>query len=227
MKRTFSKKDSLRTCLALFTTMFLLVMSSGYGFSETDTGHPIVISETLYDIDHDGVKEIIQIVMEKGKRYLDKEPWCGKGEKWEGHFTIRTIKRSHAVTRQSLNGLLLPDGEGEEIFFWTPHFSLVLKDYNGDGRIDFNLGQYGNCNGNLYQLFSINPNGTIERLPVVDSRGFFVSAAKRRNSTDAIRMVSGGIEFTYYDNTLGKNVTPRYTWNGQAFERATGQGSAK
>jgi hypothetical protein len=224
MTKTFSKKDTFRTRLTLFASMILLVLSSGYGVSETGEGHPIVISESFYDIDHDGEKETIQIVMEKGRHYLDKESWCGKGEKWEGRFTIRTIKGLHVITRQSLNELLLPNSPEEEIFFWKPRFGLVLRDYNGDGRIDFNLGQYGSCNGNFYQLFSINPNGTTERLPVADSGGLFVSDAKRRNSTEAIRSVNGGIECTYYDNRLGKNVRRRYTWNGQAFERATGQG---
>ncbi len=189
--------------------------------SETRTGHPVVVSESRCDIDGDGSKEIIQIVLEKGRRYRDREPWCGNGEKWEGLFTIRVIKGASVISRESLNRLLFA-AEGEEMFFWTPGFTLVFRDYNGDGRIDFNLGQYGSCNGNLYRLFSIAPDGAVERLPVEDGEGFFVSGQGRRNSTEAIRAADGAVEFSYYDNSLGKTVKARYQWNGRSFER-TGQ----
>jgi hypothetical protein len=227
LKRIIDQHCALFMVLNLYIIASPLFLMSGYGFSQTGNGHPVVISESAYDVDHDGVKEIIQIVLEQGRRYRDVEPWCGKGEKWEGQFTIRLIKGSRAVTRQSLNELLMPDGEAEDIFLWTPRFSLVFNDYNGDGKIDFNLGQYGNCNGNSYQLFTIDANGTVTKLPIAERRGFFVSEKNRSNSTNAIRIVNGGLEFTYYDNTAGKNVSPRYIWNGHEFEQAVGQKQVK
>jgi len=40
--------------------------------------------------------------------------------------------------------------KGEQLSFWAPRFTLVFRDYNGDGEIDFNLGQYGICEGMIF-----------------------------------------------------------------------------
>ena len=62
-----------------------------------------VISMTLHDVNGDGKKERIEIILKKGKRYRDTEPWCGSGDKWEGSFLIRVVagnrfcRRSHST----------------------------------------------------------------------------------------------------------------------------------
>ena len=211
----------------LFPVLIILLIFLGPAFSEMKTGHPIIVSESRVDIDGDGLKEIIQIVLEKGRRYRDKEPWCGNGEKWEGLFTIRLVKNKRVLTRQSLNALMIPEAPEEELFFWLPRFTLVFEDYNDDGRVDFNLGQYSSCNGNLYRLFTIALDGTIERLPVAEGEGFFISKQGRRNSTRDLKVKDRMTSFSYYDNTLGKTVTARYTWNGRAFERLDEKGGGQ
>ena len=179
---------------------------------------PVVISESWLDIDNDGQKEKIEIILEDGERYEDIEEWCGNGEKWEGYFMIQVKKGDAVLSRQSLNKLMFPgEKDPEPLSFWTPEFSLVFKDYNMDGQNDFNLGQYGSCNGNYYRLFTISSDGAISSLPIKGVAGFFVSSPNRCNSTDLIRIEKGFLVFTYYDNALGKNVTAIYRWDKRQF----------
>ncbi|MBA4393532.1 MAG: hypothetical protein C0407_08270 [Desulfobacca sp.] len=178
----------------------------------------VVISRSWFDIDHDGVKETVEIVMAKGERVNDQEPWCGNGEKWEGYFTVRIKKNGQILSGQSLNGLMFPSQrEADPISFWTPEFVLVFADYNGDGQVDFNLGQYGSCNGNIYRLFTIDRNGRVSPLPIAGEEGIFISSDKRANSTDLIQAEKGIISIRYYDNSLGKTRTGRHRWDGRRF----------
>ncbi|MCX5811881.1 MAG: hypothetical protein NT178_04970 [Proteobacteria bacterium] len=186
--------------------------------SDVLTSRPVVISESWFDIDNDGQKEKIEIILERGERYDDREEWCGNGEKWEGYFTIQVRKGNVVLSKQSLNDLALSDEKDPEpLSFWTPEFSLVFKDYNMDGQIDFNLGQYGSCNGNYFRLFTVNPDGIVSPLRIKGAGGFFVSPPNRHNSTDLISIEKGFLVFTYYDNTSGKNVTVRYRWDKKQF----------
>lgn len=182
---------------------------------------PIVISKSQYDIDGDGdgKTEEIEIVLENGRRYNDKELWCGSGEKWEGYFLIRVKKDGFVLSVQSLNSLMSSsENSPDPLFFRTPEFSLIFKDYNNDGQIDFNLGQYAGCNGNYYKLFTFKPDGTIVRLPVKDQEyGFSVSnPADNPNSTDSIYTDGNLVRFSYYSQSQG-SISATYTWNGKYF----------
>jgi hypothetical protein len=151
------------------------------GSPPKESPHEEVISETACDINGDGVPERIQIVLTSGKRFVDAELWCGEGEKWEGEFVIRVRTPKGSVLRDTpLNQLFYPPPRGPmPMSFWTPKFKLVMHDYNHDGRMDFNLGQYGCCVGNEYKIFTISRNGTVSILPIkADSDGndtWFVS----------------------------------------------------
>jgi bla regulator protein BlaR1 len=184
----------------------------------TTTEQSVIISESWYDINHDGQKEKVEILLEKGDRRADAEEWCGNGEKWEGYFTIQVKKGDTVLSRQSLNDLMFPfEKEHEPLSFWTPEFSLVFNDYNMDGQVDFNIGQYGSCNGNYYKLFTAKPDGTIFPLPIKYAEGIFVSPSKKLNSTGLIRIEKGLLTFKYYDNTVGKYLTARYKWDKKEF----------
>ena len=178
------------------------------------TSHNEVISRTEYDIDHDGVDETIEVVLVEGCRYHDAILWAGMGEKWEGSFHIRVRRGRTLLHRQSLNELMFTSPQGSHsLFFWTPEFPLVLEDYNDDGQIDFNLGQYGASNWNDYQLFTIKPNGKIARLP----GGKHLVSAGHANSTDKILLADGQVGFSYYSQESGNYLTAWYLWDGEQF----------
>ncbi len=214
--------------LAHLLLSFVLILLAPCG--EALARQDVVVSESRRDIDGDGTKERIQIVMDRGERKRDTEPWCGNGEKWEGEFRIRIWKGKTLLSNQSLNELMSPEaGPAESLFFWAPRFALVFADYNGDGRSDFNLGQYRSCNGNHYQLFTIRADGWISRLPVKNGYGFFVSPPNKVNSTRLIRVTGSLVRFPFYDNTAGTQRTGRYRWDGSEFvpaEEQNGKGSS-
>lgn len=178
---------------------------------------PMVIASAQADLDGDGQAEALEVVMLQGRRFQDAEPWCGAGDKWEGSFALRVRRGERLLDQRAWGELFYPGGKSEETaFFWAP-LALVLKDYNGDGRLDFNLGAYGSCNANLYRLFSLTPQGRLAELPVQGGRAMAVSGAGRQNSTPLIRMAEGVLSHTYYDNTRGREITARYRWQGGRF----------
>lgn len=177
-----------------------------------------VIAAVSADFDRDGQTETLQVVMVSGRRWQDQETWCGQGDKWSGQFVLRLWRGGRLLDQQPFANLFWPpEQRGQETFFWAPRFELVLADYNQDGRLDFNLGQYGTCNGNIYRLFTVTPAGRLAALPVQDRWFLFVSPPSRDNSTQAIRAAGGVLSHTFYDNTQGRSITSRYHWDGARF----------
>jgi len=176
-----------------------------------------VVAGLAADFDGDGARETVELVMTAGSRVKDAEPWCGAGDKWQGRFELRVRRGRVVLDRRSFAALFWPpDGRGEEAFFWAP-LTIHAADYNGDGRLEFNLGQYGSCNGNLYRLFGLDPRGRLRELPVAGGGAIFVSGAGKANSTRVIRAQDGVIGAPAYDNTIGREVIHRWRWDGAVF----------
>jgi hypothetical protein len=108
----------------------------------------------------------------------------------------------------------------ESFFFWAP-LSLHLADYNCDGRPDFNLGAYANCNGNFYRLFTLGPGGRLAELPMQGRGALVVSGAGHQNSTPLIRVEDGLLVNTYYGQAKGEEVTVRRRWQNGRFVPVT------
>lgn len=170
-----------------------------------------VVSRSYIDIDGDGVKEAVEIYLKEGRRYDDWDDplfghWCGHGEKWEGKFRVRVLRGGK---------LLFDDASPLPVeFFYAPEFTLHFADYNADGQVDFNLGQYGTCNVFYYRLFTIRPDGRVEALPV---EGETLLSSDKRNSSDKIKADGkGNISATYIDDARGE-VTETYSWKASGF----------
>jgi hypothetical protein len=198
-----------------------------------------VISETACDINGDGIPERIQIVLTSGRRYVDETLWCGQGETWEGLFVMRVRNRNGSVLRETpLNRLFHPESkESMPMSFWTPKFSLVMHDYNHDGRIDFNLGQYGCCVGNEYKLFTISRNGAVSVLPFdpkdsgkeetwLVSPGFLGAAGRHHdNSTTAVKRSGRFTVFSYFNRGLERHgmIVEKWKWVHGRFVRVSSE----
>jgi hypothetical protein len=189
-----------------------------------------VISETACDIDRDGTPERIQIVLTSGRRYVDAEGWCGQGEKWDGQFVVRVLRGKRMLRETPLKRLFYPEEkEPMPMFFWTPKFKLVMHDYNHDGRMDFNLGQYGSCVGNDYKLFSISRRGTVSVLPLdrKDSQdgSWFVTPRAHENSTSAIKRRGKLTVFSYYNRGEERfgTVVEKWKWAHGRFVRVSSE----
>jgi len=167
-----------------------------------------VISSIDFDVVGDGKLETVEILLTGGRRYVDEMPWCGMGDKWEGEFAVRVRSGERILSLVSVNELM----GVESLFFHAPHFELVLQDYNHDGLIDFNLGQYSGCNGGIYYLFTILADGQITRL---GHKGYHVF--DHRNSTPTIQVADDHVGFTYYSQSSALYETEWYEWHGDDF----------
>lgn len=176
-----------------------------------------VIAQAQIDLDGDGQTETLEVLLLRGRRFQDAEPWCGAGDKWEGAFALRVRWGERLLDQRPWGELFFPSGQADEsAFFWAP-LRLVWADYNGDGRPDFNLGAYGSCNVNIYRLFTLTSQGRLAELPVAQGRALAVSGAGRQNSTPAIRGEGGVLTHAYYGNTQGREISVRYRWQGGRF----------
>jgi hypothetical protein len=194
---------------------------------------PEVISSSFYDIDHDGKKEKIEIIINEGVHIISDYPWCGDGERWEGRFTIKVTKGRRVLFKHNLNEMMPEYGidelngkfvpkkiDSETLSFWAPQFSLVFRDYNNDGQIDFNLGQYGGCAGNNFWLFTISKKGIISPLLVngkVDN--FYIQDPRHFNSTDdpILEPDRGLFRHSTFDRGEEIEYSIWYKWDRQEF----------
>jgi hypothetical protein len=175
----------------------------------------VIISQSQYDINNDGKLEIIEIILDDGIRYNDDELWAGNGEKWDGYFSMRVCADDKILFCCSLNKLYYPL-TNERMSFRTPEFPLVFQHYNGNGNIDFNLGQYSSSNGNSYKIFTIQPDGAIILLPCAEhDNSFFIS--DKSNSTETILIENGLVKVSAYHNNVGKSLIHSYKWDGKQF----------
>ncbi len=211
--------ENMKARIILTLLFFLIVTPLAYGNNGkskqltpgAEIRKPVIISTSYYDIDHDGKKERIEILINKGRKIIEKELWCGAGDRWEGDFIIRVRKGKKILFTLSLNKYM-----GEELSFYAPSFAIVFRDYNGDGDIDFNLGQYGICDGNEYWFFTIRQYGKIEPLPIEDGP-LFIQGPNDRNSTDNIIMENNLIKNTSYDRDSDVEHINWHKWSGTKF----------
>jgi len=216
-------KIEMKTVIACILFIFLIAEEA---FSNSDTQpnreieirKPEIISVSNYDINNDGRMEAIEIVLKKGEKINEDDQWCGGGERWEGDFIVQVRKEEKVLSQLSLNDYM-GETKHEKLSFWSPKFTLVFMDYNLDGDIDFNLGQYSICEGNDYWLFTIRNTGKIEPLAIEDVVDWlFIQDPRHINSTERIQIDSNGLlkHSTYERDTRTEYIT-WYKWNGKKF----------
>lgn len=162
---------------------------------------PTVIARLVRDFIGDKADEVLEVVMLEGREYEDRRAWCGRGPKYEGSFAVELHRGDGSIEH-------LPLGADFSFFrsgTWTPEVS----DYNGDGALDFNLGQYGTCNGWQYRLFTVTGSGEIQ--PLRFAGRDWVRASAWENSTDRIVPTASGFRSCWYNNAAGHLLT-EYRW---------------
>lgn len=146
----------------------------------------------------------------KGRYFEDWSPGPFMGRNWEGEFQIQLSKENGEV----VHAVDLNDYFQEDLVF-NSLFDIEFDDYNGDGNIDFTIGQYASSNGNIFKLFTLDPSGQIEQLPIEGHRELWISGTGRYSAKLAKN--KSGFSSTYYDNSIGKNVIQSFAWNGKQF----------
>lgn len=175
---------------------------------------PITLSNNdLFPIN--GQYQYLRLKMVKGKYYEDWTPGAHMGTIWEGNFIIELANESANV----INQYDLCEVYKEPLIF-NSSFEIQFDDYNGDGDIDFTLGQYASSNGRNYKLFTIRKDGRIEELPVKDSISLFISNTTGFYSTKLTKIDDITFRIEYYDNSKGKNIEDIFKWDGNQFVKA-------
>jgi len=178
--------------------LLLLWLSPAFGDCVRPDPTPWVVADGKVDVDGDGVADSIQIETRDGCRVQDEEPCAGCGDRIEGHF-VAVVRLSRSRRSVSTPIALHPKISGTMWFWNRPYPSgLSFGDYNGDGRADFNLGQFTNSVKWEYGLFTIHRDGRVHQF-ALDHPEIYVAPGDVP-STDGIEPIPGGIRFRDYGN---------------------------
>lgn len=154
--------------------------------------------------------EYLSVVQTSGKYFEDWFPGAYMGRTWRGGFQIQLSDEDGKVkSALDLNAYF-----NDEVVF-NSFFDIAFDDYNGDGNIDFTIGQYLSGNVNIYKLFTLDKTGRIEELHIKEHPELFVSDAGRYSAK--LTKTEMGFSSSYYDNRIGKTVKETFVWNGEEF----------
>jgi len=163
-----------------------------------------------------GKKATLQVVLIKGGEIVDEAPSSMCSKRIEGTFAVKVKFDKGKAVYTPLNNLMTFNKKNtEKLAFCAKPWKIVTADYNRDGQIDFNLGQYANSNGWAYWFFTISPSGHASLLPVPND---FIFLADDKNSTNKIKITDEGIKTVAYANACDKPEDcgwwqTTYRWN--------------
>jgi hypothetical protein len=155
-------------------------------------------------------QEYLSVVLTNGEYFEDWSPGPLMGRNWRGKFQIQLSNENGEVK----SAVDINDFFNDELVF-NSFFDIDFDDYNGDGNIDFTIGQYASSNGSIFKLFTLDKSGQIEELPIKGQREIFGSGTGRYSTKLAKN--KSVFSSTYYDNSIGKEVIQSFAWNGTEF----------
>lgn len=175
---------------------------------------PITLSRNdLFDLTNK--KEYLNVIQTDGEYFEDWTPGPFMGRTWRGNFQIQ-LSNEQGEVKSSVN--LNSFFDGDVVF--NSFFNLEFDDYNGDGNLDFTIGQYASSNGNVFKLFTLSNSGDIKELQVKDHNGIFISD-KMRYSTKLSKTSADGFSVEFYDNSIGNIVQKTFAWKETEFVSTT------
>mgnify|MGYP000477357001 CR=1 FL=1 len=174
---------------------------------------PMTLSNNdLYPVN--GQHQYLRLKMVNGKYYEDWAPGAYMGTIWEGYFILELSDESgNVISQNDLSKIY------KEPLIFNSSFQIQFDDYNGDGDIDFTIGQYASGNGRDYKLFTIRKDGKIEELPVKDHFSLFISNTTGFYSTKLTKIDNVTFKIEYYNNSKGKNLEDFFRWDENKFVR--------
>jgi hypothetical protein len=152
-----------------------------------------------------GKDVFVRLVMTEGK-YFDEE-YAGAGggiypENYQGSYEIQIFNSDGKLISKTNF-----ENEGQPANF-AGKFSLLFDDYNNDKNPDFSIGQWGSSSMNIYELYTIMPDGTVKRISseafAHSSHDFSVKFNKDKDS---------GFYTQFYNNAKGETVTNHFVWD--------------
>lgn len=135
------------------------------------------------------------------------------GRNWSGRFGLAVIDDQG----RTLNSFPLSEQFDDPLIF-NDFFQIQFEDYNGDGDLDFTIGQNGSSNGYFYKLFTLRKNNSIEELEIKPESDLFISSPKGY-SIKLDKVDDHSFKRSYYDNVAGKQMEDIFQWDGSAFQK--------
>lgn len=159
-----------------------------------------------------GTHEYLSLCLIKGNYSEDWSPGPYAGKNWSGDFRlILSDENGEEISHIDLNNYF-----GDEELIFNDFFEFEFDDYNGDGTVDFTIGQYGTSNGNFYRMFMLTQDKKIQEVNIAENNELFVSGGNRYSiKLDKINKQS--FKVSYYNNAVGEYQEVSYTWDGNKF----------
>jgi len=175
---------------------------------------PMLVTTASRDVNGDGKLDRIAIWLTEGRRYDDTELWGGAGEKYEGRFVVLVEITGKMPVTNDLNRLFYPEYEGKEPMFFrcSKPLEMQFADYNHDGLLDFNLGQYAGTAAGCFRLFTVSRDGRVSELSV-DGQPSGFGGPLRTHSTSLIAATREGFTHSYYSRMIGTEIRSWYRWD--------------
>lgn len=155
--------------------------------------------------------ELLNLQLSRGSYHEDWSPSPLTGRNWSGDFEL-VISDEYGNMKEAF-----PLNEHfKEPLVFNDFFEIQFDDYNGDGDIDFTIGQYGTSNGNFYKLFTIKD----EHIQLLQVKGYpelFITSSTGRYSTKLDKVNDNSFTKTMYDNSIGKDIEDTFIWSGNEF----------
>lgn len=179
---------------------------------------PVILGEGSARL-ADGKSVAVYLEMTKGEHLQTSPGESPYTSYFQGTFQFRVSEGDHPFDTL-YTGAAVCDG-GTELTISQP-FTLEFQDYNGDGNPDFTLGQRSAGSTNmLYQLYSLDPDGTIYDLSFSDGHKAFIALAdttKAESFSIQLEMRDGQLIIPYYDTELGEIKELSYRWEKGGFQ---------
>ncbi|GMK38679.1 hypothetical protein PCCS19_17330 [Paenibacillus sp. CCS19] len=177
-----------------------------------DSGHltDVTISEAAVDWDNDGKMEKLLIKLSDGKLVNYPDPGPIEGDCYVGQFAAVLTDDAGDVLQSRDLGMDFD----ESMTFRKDQlpFEIPFDDYNGDGYMEFTVGQYASSNGNIFNLYTIQPEG-ISRIggPIFtsDKDGYYSTRYAKKPPSSFLNR--------YYDNRRGETFESTFEWINDAF----------
>lgn len=171
-------------------------------------------SEGKYLLSHNEVRLsngdvlYVDLEMTDGKHYTEEEAGGPGGgiyaDNYRGAYRLRVLD-SRGETVSTYSDL------GGELNF-SGKFDLAMADYNNDGRPDFTIGQFANSNGAVYEIYSLNERGEIQKLK--SDRELYVADHSPSILLNQIDAASFSIRFYTPESGYGHRA---FRWDGSIF----------
>lgn len=198
-------------------SMLAFTSCKHYEHTEITVQTPIILAEGYTQLAN-GKNVAVYLEMTKGRYFQSSHEESSYISNFQGAYQFRITESAYPYNTLCTEAVSFD--EGAELNF-NQTFTLKFQDYNGDGNPDFILGQRSVGSTNmLYQLYSLDTNGSIYDLLFSDGHKAFIALAdpnKGESFSIELEAQDGELIIPYYDSELGGIKETLCRWENNSF----------